>query len=476
MDPLPTWQERYHARFIITLRVRMPDETGSLARLLDALGAAGAMLGDIRIVGADSTHKVRDVQIYAVDQAVLDRAIAAVRALPRYDLQNITDDVLEIHRHGTIETRARVPLETTSDLRMVYTPGVASVCELIAAKPEQAWKYTALGHRIAIVTNGTAVLGLGDIGPLASLPVMEGKAAILARFVGVSADPILVDTRAADEVVEVVARIATGYGAIQLEDIAAPECFEIEQRLQARLDKPVFHDDQHGTATVVLAGLMRALQATGRRADDCRGVILGAGAAGLAISLMLADYGIRDLVVCDSIGAIHVDRREGMNEWKRHVAARTNPRREHGSVGAAMRGKDLFIGVSRPGMVTRAMVASMAKDPIVFALANPVSEITAEDALAAGAAIALDGRSMNNALAYPGIFRGALDARAARITPGMKVAAAEAIASSSADALLPDMFDPQLHGRVARAVAAAWVREAAPPPGRPSKPPLVRSR
>jgi malate dehydrogenase (oxaloacetate-decarboxylating) len=222
---------------------------------------------------------------------------------------------------------------------------------------------------------------------------------------------------------------------------------------------------------------MRALQATGRRADDCRGAILGAGAAGLAIALMLADYGIRDLVVCDSIGAIHADRRDGMNEWKVHVAERTNPSRERGSIAEVMRGKDLFIGVSRPGTVTRAMVTSMAPDPIVFALANPVSEITAEDAKAAGAAIALDGRSMNNALAYPGIFRGALDARAARITPSMKVAAAEAIAASSADALLPDMFDPQLHGRVARAVAGAWAREAATSPGRtPSKPALVRSR
>ncbi len=453
---LPNWQERYQAKFIITVRLRILDQAGALAKVLDTVADAGAMVGDIRIVGADRQHKIRDIQLFLVEEDQLDVTVDAIKALPEAELLLITDEVLEIHRDGAIETEARVPLNTMMDLRMVYTPGVASVCELIAQKPEQAWKYTSKGSRIAIVTNGTSVLGLGDIGPLASLPVMEGKAAILAHFVKVSADPILLDTKDPDEIVDIVSKLASYYGAIQLEDSAAPACFEIEEKLQERLDVPVFHDDQHGTATVVVAGLINALKQTNRSPGECSGIILGAGAAGSAIARFLIDFGIGDVVVCDSVGAIFRGRTERMNPWKQRLAELTNTANQQGSLQEVIKGKNLFIGVSRPKMVSQAMVRSMAADPIVFALANPVSEISVEDALEAGAAVAVDGRGMNNALAYPGIFRGALDARARRITPAMKNAAAQALASAASEQLLPDMLDHSMHARVAAAVAQAW--------------------
>ncbi len=453
---LPNWQERYNAKLIITMRARILDAPGRLARVLETIGGAGASVGDIRIVSADSTHKVRDLQMFLTDQARLDAVLGAVGKLEYVEIVSITDDVLEIHRHGAIETRARVPLDTIMDLRMVYTPGVASVCELIAKDPEKAWEYTGICRRIAIVTNGTAVLGLGDIGALAGLPVMEGKSAILARFVGVSADAMLIDSKDPDEIINIVEKTASNYGAIQLEDIGAPECFTIEEELQKRLDIPVFHDDQHGTATVAIAGLINALRQTGREPGDCRAAILGAGAAGLAMAKFLVEFGVGDVVVCDSTGSIFRGRTARMNDWKTRLAEITNRDNVEGGIGDVMKGRNLFIGVSRPNVVTKDMVASMEKDAIVFALANPVSEIPVADALAAGAAIAVDGRGMNNALAYPGIFRGALDARARCITPKMKLAAAETLAACATDGLLPDMLDGNVHRQVTAAVAAAW--------------------
>jgi malate dehydrogenase (oxaloacetate-decarboxylating) len=454
-EAIPNWQERYNARMVLTVRVRVLDTPGGLAQVLDALARVAVSIGDISIVGVDSTHKIRDLQLFIMDHGHLDAATAALEAIPELDILQVTDDVLEVHRGGPIETRPRVRLKTLTDLRMVYTPGVAAVCELIARDPEQAWTFTGRGGRVAIVTNGTAVLGLGNIGPLAGLPVMEGKSAILAEFVGVSADAMLIDSRDPDEIVQIVERTAMNYGAIQLEDIAAPDCFDIEQRLQERLDIPVFHDDQHGTATVVVAGLINALRRTARAPGTCRAVILGAGAAGSAIARFLVDFGIPDVVVCDSAGAIHRGRSERMNPWKERLAEVTNPDDARGGLADVMRGRNLFIGVSRPNVVTGEMVASMAEDPIVFALANPVSEIPLVDALEAGAAVAIDGRSMNNALAYPGIFRGALDARAPRITRAMMIAAAESLAASAIDGLLPSMLDHDVHHRVAHAVAAA---------------------
>ena len=452
---LPNWQERYNAKLIITFRVKVDDRPGALSDVLEAIGEAGGSMGNIRIIDADSTHKIRDMQTFIVDKPRLEAIIEAINGLECVELLQVIDDVLEIHREGAIETRSRVELDSIMKLRMVYTPGVASVCQLIESDPEKAWEYTHKGHRIAIVTNGTAVLGLGDIGALAGLPVMEGKAAILAHFVGVSADPVLIDSTDAQEIINITSKIASQYGAIQLEDIAAPACFEIEEKLQEMLDVPVFHDDQHGTATVVLAGLINAMKRTGREFKDINAAMLGAGAAGIAIAKLLMDLGARDVVMCDSKGALH-EGRSDLNPWKMEIARRGNKHNITGDFAEVIKGKNLFIGVSRPNMVSKDMIRSMEDGPIVFPLANPVSEISVHDAVEAGAAIAVDGRGMNNALAYPGIFRGALDARARRITTEMKLAAAKALAECATETLMPDMLDVSVHRRVTKAVREAW--------------------
>ncbi len=459
MNDPTNWYERYNTSTIVTLRVRVEDKPGSLANVLTALAEQSAQLGDISLVGADGEHKVRDIQVFFADTAQRDRTMAALAKLPGVTLIRSVDEVMEIHRGGTIETKARVPLESLMDLRMVYTPGVATVCTAIADNPSLAWDYTALGNKIAIVTDGSAVLGIGNIGALAGLPVMEGKAAILDRFAGLSAEPILVNTQDPAEIIEVIERIADGYGAIQLEDIAAPACFTIERELEPRLGKPIFHDDQHGTATVCIAGLISALRRTGRKMSDVNAAILGAGAAGSAIARFLVDLGVADVVVCDGAGALYRGRTARMNNEKTELAKITNRENVQGTLSEVMAHRNLFVGVSRPNLVTQDMVRSMDRDPIVFALANPVSEISVGDALAAGAAVAVDGRGMNNALAYPGIFRGALDARATKITHAMKTAAAEALANAAGDDLLPNMLDLSVHKAVANAVARAWTPE-----------------
>lgn len=454
--PTTDWLERYHAALILTVRVRLLDRPGTLAELLTRIGDACTPLGDVRIVGAESDTKLRDVQLFCTDERHRDDVLGVIDETADVEIVSVTDEVLEIHRGGPIETVSRVPLDSTMNLRMVYTPGVARVSDLIAQRPEAAWSYTGKGSRVAIVTNGTAVLGLGDIGPLAALPVIEGKAAILAEFVGVSAEPFLIDATDPDEIVDIVAKSALSYGLIQLEDIAAPACFEIERKLADRLDVPVFHDDQHGTATVCLAGLLNALARTDRALEETRVVVLGAGAAGSAIARFLIDFGVEDVVVCDSTGIVSQGRAEGMNPWKEELARATNRDGLSGDLAAAMRGRHVFVGVSKPNAVAPELIRTMADQPVVFALANPVPEIAVADALEAGAAIAIDGRSMNNALAYPGIFRGALDARAKSITTEMKVAAARALAAAvEGDALLPDMLDHAVHRAVAAAVAAA---------------------
>jgi len=383
--------------------------------ILDVIGGVGAHVGDISLVGIDGENKIRDIEVYFVDPAHCATTIDELGSTDVTVLRTI-DVVMEAHRGGSIATHARVALDSLSDLRRVYTPGVARVCAKIAEDPSAAWDYTAIGHKVAIVSNGTAVLGLGDIGPLASLPVMEGKAAIFSKFVGLSAEPMLIDSKDPQTIIDTVARCAAGYGAIQLEDIAAPACFEVERGLQKILDKPVFHDDQHGTATVCVAGLTSALQKVGRSPAACEAVVLGSGAAGSAITRFLLEFGVADVVMVDSAGAVYEGRTDKMNDEKAALAAITNRNRVQGSLAEVMRGRNLFVGVSRPNLVTPDMVASMGKDPIVFALANPVSEISVSAARQAGAAVAMDGRGTNNALAYPGIFRGALMARARRIT------------------------------------------------------------
>jgi malate dehydrogenase (oxaloacetate-decarboxylating) len=351
---------------------------------------------------------------------------------------------------------SRCELNTVSDLRKIYTPGVAKVSRLIESDPAEAYSYTSIGDTVAVITNGTAVLGLGDVGVRAAMPVMEGKAVILMDMVDISAIPLLLDSHDPDQFVEAAALIASTFGAILLEDIAAPMCFEVENELKDRLEIPVFHDDQHGTAVVVLGALMKALDNTGKKAADLNVVINGAGAAGWAIARYLQNYGVANVVLCDRCGAIYPGRTEGMNPVKERIAEETNADGERGSLKDAMRGKDLFIGVSAPGLVSREMVKSMAPDPIVFAMANPVPEIWPHEAIEAGAAEATDGRHLNNALGFPGIFRGALDARASDINETMKIAASRTLANLAAQGeLVPDFMDRNVHRAVADAVAEA---------------------
>ena len=351
---------------------------------------------------------------------------------------------------------SRRKLETLEQLRCIYTPGVAQVSRIIEAEPERVFDYTSIGETVAVVTNGTAVLGLGDVGVKAAMPVMEGKAVILMEMVDVAAVPLLVDSHDAARIIETVAAIAPTFGAILLEDIAAPLCFEVEDALRERLDIPVFHDDQHGTAVVVLAALISALRGSGKRREELRLVINGAGAAGSAIARFLLTWGVADVVLCDRAGALYAGRTERMNPAKEAIAAATNRERRQGPLAEAMRGMDVFIGVSAAGAVTPEMVRSMAPAPIVFAMANPIPEIWPEEAIAAGAAAAQDGRHINNALGFPGIFRGALDARARRINEDMKIAAASALAALAPEGeLVPDFMDGSVHRAVADAVADA---------------------
>ena len=372
---------------------------------------------------------------------------------------------LELHRewNGKLETTPKMKIESKDDLSLAYTPGVARPCEVIRDDYAQSFALTWRKNTVAVVTDGSAVLGLGDIGAVAGLPVMEGKCVLFKSFGGVDAVPICLDTRDPDKIVEAVAMMACTFGGINLEDISAPRCFEIEEKLKARCDIPIFHDDQHGTAIVVLAGITNARRCVGKRAEDVKAVISGAGAAGTAIARLLVATGMRNVIVCDRTGAIAKgDAR--LNAAKASLAEVTNPDRETGKLAEVIRGADIFLGVSAPGLLTQDMIRSMAKDPIVFAMANPVPEIMPEEARAAGAAIVGTGRSdypnqINNVLAFPGVFRGALDAGAKEINEAMKLAAAKALADLAADGgpekLLPKPFDPGVGAAVAAAVAKA---------------------
>ena len=457
-----SWVQHYASSGAFTLRCTIPDNPDTFNILTSAINQVAGHIGPVSSTGPESGHKVRDVTVYLSEKSQLDKLLTMTEPIEGLKVVGITDGIdriIEIHRRGSIEVVSRVPLKSQTDLRMLYTPGVASVCEEVKKNPAMAWELTGICDRVAIVTNGTAVLGLGNIGLLPSLPVMEGKAAIMAEFVGVSGFPVLIDTKDIDTFVETVVRIASGFGAIQLEDVAAPACFEIEERLKAKLNIPVFHDDQHGTATVVLAALMSALKQTSRRPDDCSVLILGAGASGLAVSQILLGFAIGDIVIYDSRGPLYRGRTESMNPYKQHLAEITNKNNQKGTLAEAFAGKDIFIGLSRPNIISKDMIASMAEDPIVFPLSNPIGEISKEEAIQAGAAIAADGRDINNALAYPGIFRGALDARATEINMSMKLAAAEELANMALpNELLPDILDRAVHKQVAKAVAAAWQR------------------
>ncbi|KKW32121.1 MAG: Malate dehydrogenase [Candidatus Uhrbacteria bacterium GW2011_GWA2_52_8d] len=378
---------------------------------------------------------------------------------------NYSEASLEMHKQykGKLSVESVVPIENKDDLSTAYTPGVAEPCRVIAADKERAWDLTIKGRTVAVVTDGSAVLGLGNIGPEAGLPVMEGKAILFKRFAGIDAFPICLATQDVDEIVETVKRIAPGFGGINLEDIAAPACFEVERRLIEELDIPVMHDDQHGTAVVVLAGLLNALKVVGKKLEEVSVVISGAGAGGMGITHLLFEAGMTRLAMIDSKGII-AQGREGMNSYKEKLAARINPEGRTGGLADALVGADVFIGVSQPGLVTADMVRTMAEMPIVFAMANPIPEIMPEIALAGGAAIVATGRSdfpnqVNNVLAFPGIFKGALEGRIRRITPAMRVAAAHALAKlvpePTSEKIMPSPFEPGLADIVAQAVKRA---------------------
>jgi malate dehydrogenase (oxaloacetate-decarboxylating) len=457
-----------NAAFSIALDCQLDNVPGTLGRLCTAIGEAGGNIGALDGFDVRGPVLRRSLVVLCRDEEHQVRIVEAVRKLSGVTLLDWWDRTFKMHEAGKIEVLSTVPVNDRDDLSMAYTPGVARICTAIEKDPGLSHDYTIRKNSVAIVSNGTAVLGLGDIGPEGAMPVMEGKALLFKEFGGIDGFPICINARTADEVVDFVQRIAPTFGGINLEDIKAPECFEIEERLRASLDIPVFHDDQHGTAVVTLAALWNSLKITGKKMEDLTVVIAGVGAAGVAIGKILLNAGVGDVIGCDRIGAIYSGRSE-MNSAKEWFANNTNRSRRMGTISDMMKGSDVFVGVSGPDLITAADVRSMAKSPIVFAMANPNPEIRPEqcDGLAA---VMATGRSdypnqINNVLAFPGIFRGALDAHATDITEGMKLAAAIAIAESVSDAdlkpefVVPSVFDRTIVERVAPAVAAAAIKD-----------------
>jgi malate dehydrogenase (oxaloacetate-decarboxylating) len=455
----------YSASFSLTMRVRLDDRPGSFADLARAIADAGGLLDAIDLVRVEPGSKVRDISVLATDGAHADAIVRAAREVPGIDVENVSDRTFLMHLGGKIHMSSNVPVKTRDDLSMAYTPGVARVCEAIAADPDSVWNLTIKRNTVAVVTDGSAVLGLGDIGPEAAMPVMEGKALLFKEFGGIDAWPICLSTKDPDAIVAAVEAIAPGFGGINLEDIAAPRCFEVERRLRESLDIPVFHDDQHGTAVVVLAAFLNALRVVGKRVEDVKVVFTGVGAAGVAVTHTLQAAGVRNVIGCDREGAVYRGR-PGLTDVKAQYAEETNPENVRGSADDVLAGADVYIGVSQPGAVSVDGIRSMASDAIVFAMANPMPEILPE-AIAGLAAVIATGRSdypnqINNVLAFPGIFRGALDVRASTITERMEVAAGHAIAASiTADELSADYIVPSVFNRdVVPAVAAAVARAA----------------
>ena len=448
--------EKYSYKITRKIRVRIPDIPGAFGQIATELGKHGAVLGDITKVHLTSQYITRDVIMFFDDENQFSDTISDLEHLKGYKIISIEDEVLHLHRGGKIAITPTAKVDTLSDLRMIYTPGVAQVCNYIIEHPEEAREYTSIGNSVCIATNGSAVLGLGDIGVLAGMPVMEGKSVILNRMAGVSCIPLLIESDNADRIVDTLEAVSKTFSVIMIEDIKAPLCFEVEERLQKRVDIPVFHDDQHGTATVILAALLKALQLVDRQKEKVKIVISGAGAAGVATGKMLMEYGFRHITICDRKGALYMGRPEHMNAYKNSIAELTNKPGEKGDLKEVMRGKDIFIGVSSSNLVSKDMVRSMNNAPIIFALANPLPEIHLGDALEAGAAIALDGRTINNCLVFPGIIRGTLDAGAPRITYPMKFSAAETLASlAGKHEIVPDFMNPGVHKKIAEAVEQA---------------------
>jgi malate dehydrogenase (oxaloacetate-decarboxylating) len=455
--------------YSFTIRLSYPNNIGTFARIVSTIGRHGGDLGAVDIVTPDAKAMTRDITVRARDGAHQDEIVSSVRRLDRVKIVNVSDRVFLLHLGGKLAIQNKVPVTTRDTLSMAYTPGVARICEAIAAEPRKAWQLTIKGNSVAVVSDGTAVLGLGDIGPEAAMPVMEGKAMLFKEFAGIDAYPICLRTKDPDEIVATVKHLSVGFGGINLEDISAPRCFEIERKLQEQLDIPVFHDDQHGTAIVVLAALINALRLTKQKLERLRIVISGAGAAGMAVTRILLRGGARDIIVCDRQGILSDKRLPELNESKAWLAQHTNPRKLSGRLEDALPGANVFIGVSGPGVLQAKHLKRMARRAIVFALANPTPEIMPEEASRV-AFIVATGRSdypnqINNVLAFPGLFRGALNVRARQITEGMKQAAAHAIAGCigpselSPEYIVPSVFNREVAKRVAKAVQRAAGRK-----------------
>jgi malate dehydrogenase (oxaloacetate-decarboxylating) len=461
------------AQFSLTLRVALPHRAaGALSRVTSAITRAGGSIVAVDTVETSGERTLREITVECSGVDHRGEVIRAVQAVRGAELVEITDRTFEVHRRGKIHTGLNIPLKSRDDLSMAYTPGVARVCTAISENRQKAFKYTIKANTVAVVSDGTAVLGLGDIGPEAAMPVMEGKAMLFKEFADVDAFPICLATTDVDEIVETVIRMSPTFGGINLEDISSPRCFEIEQRLQQALDIPVFHDDQHGTAIVTLAALINACRLTGRRMEDLEVLMVGAGAAGVAVAKILMDAGVSSIVACDRFGAIHTGREDyeagSMNSPKRWLAENTNSGRRDGQPREVIEGTDLFVGLSGPGIIQASDLKKMNPDPFVFAMANPNPEVRPEEA-AAHVRVMATGRSdypnqINNVLAFPGVFRGALDARAVAITEEMKLAAAQGIARVIADDeleedyIVPSVFNRDVGTAVASAVADVAAR------------------
>ena len=448
--------------YSFTIRIKAKNAPGMIGNITSIIGDAGGDIGGIDIVKAQKDCVIRDYTVNASNVEHSEKIVKFLEDLDGAEVINISDRTFLIHLGGKINICNKVPLNTRDDLSMAYTPGVARVCKAIATDVGKAYQLTIKGNTIAIITDGSAVLGLGDIGPEASMPVMEGKAMLFKKFAGVNAFPISLNTNDVDEIVDTVVRISPAFGGINLEDISSPRCFEVERKLRERLDMPVFHDDQHGTAIVVLAGLINALKLTGKKLADLKIVVCGAGAAGIACSRLLKKAGAKIILGVDSIGIIYRGRKENMCDIKREFAAETNPDNVEGSLADAMKGADIFIGVSSPNIVTVDMLKSMNTDPIVFALSNPEPEIDPSIA-EPYVKIMASGRSdyqnqINNVLCFPGFFKGLLSCHAKSINTEMELAAAEAIASVikpaelHEDYIIPSVFDKRVVEKVSTAV------------------------
>lgn len=451
--------------YSFTMRLYIENKPGMLAKVLNTIADEKGDPGAVDVVKVEGNYKVRDLTVSARDEKHSGAIVKAIKKIEGIQVRNVSDRVFLLHLGGKIRIQNKVPVDTRDSLSMAYTPGVGRVCQAIAKDKEKAHTLTIKQNSVAVVSDGSAVLGLGNIGPEAAMPVMEGKAMLFKEFADVDAYPICLNTQDVDEIIKAVEWISPGFGGINLEDISAPRCFEIEERLKKSLDIPVFHDDQHGTAVVVMAATINALKLIKKQLSDIRIVIVGAGAAGVAITRILNNAGAKTILCCDSQGIINRDRLPELNDSKKWLAENTNPDNLGGSVIEATTGADLLIGVSGPDIIPVEAVEKMAKDPIVFALANPDPEIRPEK-IQNIARIIATGRSdypnqINNVLAFPGLFRGALDARATDINEEMKLAAATAIAEQidekdlSEEYIIPSVFSKQVVRRVSRAVKQA---------------------